>query len=126
MRPSSARRPVAWSTSSPRAAPNQLRGSAFAYAQPDVLQGDFVQFQAANGSVNTQATTVSDFGVEGGFPVMRDRLFFFGAIDPSWRVTTITAPPTFPLASLGDVDRKRRTTSYAAKGHAAVGRRAPR
>ena len=100
---------------------NQLRRIAFAYAQPDVLQGDFVQFQAANGSVNTQATTVSDFGVEGGFPVMRDRLFFFGAIDPSWRVTTITAPPTFPLASLGDVDRKRRTTSYAAKGTLQLG-----
>jgi hypothetical protein len=100
---------------------NQLRGSAFAYAQPDALQGDFVQFQAANGSVNTQATTVSDVGVEGGFPVMRDRLFFFGAIDPSWRVTTLTAPPTFPLASLGDVDRKRRTTSYAAKGTLQLG-----
>ena len=95
---------------------NQLRGSAFAYAQPDMLQGEFKQYQAANGSVNTQATTVSDVGIEGGFPVMRDRLFFFGAIDPSWRVTTLTAPPTFPLASLGEVDRNRRTTSYAAKG----------
>ena len=31
-------------------------------------------------------------------------------------MTTLTAPPTFPLASLGDVDRKRYTTSYAAKG----------
>ena len=100
---------------------NQFRGSAFAYAQPDALQGEFQHFQAANGSVNTEATTVSDVGAEGGFPVIRDRLFFFGAIDPSWRVTTLTAPPTFPLASLGDVDRKRRTTSYAAKGTLQLG-----
>jgi hypothetical protein len=95
---------------------NKFRGSAFAYSQPDQLQGEFTQYQASNGSVNTQATTQSDVGAEGGFPVLKDRLFFFGAIDPSWRVTTLTAPPTFPLASLGDVDRKRRTTSYAAKG----------
>ena len=94
---------------------NKFRGSAFGYSQPDQLQGEFTQYQASNGSVNTQATTQSDVGAEGGFPVLKDRLFFFGAIDPSWRVTTLTAPPTFPLASLGDVDRKRRTTSYAAK-----------
>jgi hypothetical protein len=95
---------------------NKFRGSAFGYTQPDQLQGGFTQYQASNGSVNTQATTQSDVGAEGGFPVLKDRLFFFGAIDPSWRVTTLTAPPTFPLATLGDVDRKRRTTSYAAKG----------
>jgi hypothetical protein len=100
---------------------NQLRGSAFAYAQPDMLQGEFQHYQASNGSVNTEATTVSDVGLEGGFPVIRDRLFFFGAIDPSWRTTTLTAPPTFPLASLGEVDRNRRTTSYAAKGTLQMG-----
>src|SRR5215510_8949006 len=95
---------------------NRLRGSAFGYSQPDQLQSEFKQYQASNGSVNTQATTQSDVGAEGGFPVIKDRLFFFGAIDPSWRVTTLTAPPTFPLASLGEVDRNRRTTSYATKG----------
>jgi len=95
---------------------NRLRGSAFAYSQPEQLQGEFKQYQSSNGSVNTSATTQSDVGVEGGFPVMRDRLFFFGAIDPAWRTTTYTAPVGFRLASLGEVDRKRRTISYAAKG----------
>ena len=94
---------------------NQLRGSVFGYSQPDALQGTFKQFQASNGSVNTTATTVNDAGIEGGLPIVKNRLFFFGAIDPSFRVTTLTAPPTFPLATLGDVDRKRRTISYAAK-----------
>jgi outer membrane receptor protein involved in Fe transport len=97
---------------------NDLRGSLFAYGQPDWLQGSFTQYQAANGSVNTQSTTASDVGAEGGFALVRDRLFFFGAIDPSWRTTTSTAPPTFPLASLGEADRNRRVVSYAVKGTA--------
>jgi len=95
---------------------NQIRGSAFAYSQSSKLQSDFQQYQATNGSVNTTGTSVSDAGVEGGFPIVKDHLFVFGAIDPGWRVTTLTAPPNFPLASLGEVDRKRRTTSYAVKG----------
>ncbi len=94
---------------------NELRGSVFGYSQPDQLQGAFKQYQSSNGSVNTQATTVNDAGIEGGLPIVKNRLFFFGAIDPSFRVTTLTAPPNFPLARLGDVDRKRRTISYAAK-----------
>jgi len=97
---------------------NQVRGSVFGYTQPDALQGGFKQFQASNGSVNTTANQVNDFGVEGGVPIIRNRLFFFGAVDPSWRIRTLTAPPTFPLASLGEVDRNRRTTSYAAKATA--------
>jgi hypothetical protein len=93
---------------------NQLRGSAFAYSQPEQLQAEFKQYQASNGSVNTASTQQRDVGMEGGFPVIRDRLFVFGAIDPSWRTTTLTAPTGFPLASLGEVDRDRRTVSYAA------------
>jgi hypothetical protein len=94
---------------------NQLRGSVFGYSQPDQLQGAYKQFQASNGSVNTVGSAVNDAGVEGGLPIVKNRLFFFGAIDPSWRITTLEAPPTFPLARLGDVDRTRRTISYAAK-----------
>jgi hypothetical protein len=94
---------------------NQLRGSAFAYAQPSSLQSDYEQYQAANGSVNTASSTARDFGAEGGFAVIKNKLFFFGAIDPSWQTRAFTAPPGFPLASMGEVDRNRYTTSYAAK-----------
>jgi hypothetical protein len=94
---------------------NQFRGSGFAYSQPKALQAEYKQYQAANGSVNTAGTSASDAGGEIGFPVIKNRLFAFGAIDPGWRVTSLTAPPTFPLASLGEVDRKRRTLSYAGK-----------
>ena len=123
-RPSSARRPAAWSTSSPRAARTTSAGPLFGYTQPDSLEGEWKQFQAVNGTVQTVGTSCSDAGVEGGGPIIKDRLFFFGAIDPSWQTRTFNAPPGFPLASLGDVDRKRRTMSYAAKGTVAARQRA--
>jgi outer membrane receptor protein involved in Fe transport len=94
---------------------NQYRGSAFGYWQPSGMENPWKQYQAVNGSVNTTATKASDAGIEGGGPVMQNHLFFFGAIDPGWQSRTFTAPPGFPLASLGQVSRDRRTVSYAAK-----------
>jgi outer membrane receptor protein involved in Fe transport len=95
---------------------NIFRGSFFGSSQPNALEAEWMQFQAANGSVNTIATEANDFGAGVGGPIVRDRLFFFGSISPAWQSRTLTAPPNFPLASLGEVERKRRTVSYAAKG----------
>ncbi|MBI4264253.1 MAG: TonB-dependent receptor [Acidobacteria bacterium] len=94
---------------------NNLRGSFFGYARPSGLEGTWKQLQTTNGAVNTTRTQVSDFGVEGGFPIVRDRLFGFGAINPAWEKRTFVAPDGFPLVSLGEVDRDRRTLSYSAK-----------
>jgi len=94
---------------------NQFRGSAFAYTAPSGLESGWTQYQATNGSVNTASTKTGDVGVEAGGKVVKDRVFFFGAIDPGWQTRTFTAPPNFPLASLGEVPRDRQTTSYAAK-----------
>jgi outer membrane receptor protein involved in Fe transport len=94
---------------------NQFRGSAFGYSQPSGPESAWKQYQAVNGSVNTTATKSSDAGIEGGGPVVQNHLFFFGAIDPGWQSRTFTAPPSFPLAKLGEVSRDRRTVSYAAK-----------
>ncbi len=63
------------------------------------------------------ARSVSDVGVEAGGPIVKDRLFFFGAIDPSWETRTFArARRTSRCEPSDDVDRERRTTSYAAKG----------
>src|SRR5688572_15786308 len=94
---------------------NELRGSGFGYFQPSGLEGAWRQFQSENGSVNTTAMQVHDAGVEGGFPIVRDRLFAFAAINPSWETRAVVAPAGFPLESLGEVDRERRTLSYASK-----------
>ncbi|MFN2447785.1 MAG: TonB-dependent receptor domain-containing protein [Vicinamibacterales bacterium] len=95
---------------------NELRGSVFGYARPDALEGEYKTVQTPNGVVNTVAQNQSDAGIEGGFPIMRDRLFFFGAINPSWETRSFIAPEGFPLESLGEVDRERRLLSYSAKG----------
>jgi hypothetical protein len=57
------------------------------------------------------------FRRRGGRSDYQNRLFFFGAIDPSWETRTSLVPPDFPLLSTypDGLDRKRRTTSYSAK-----------
>ena len=95
---------------------NVLRGTVFGYSRPGGTEGDWTQVDTVNGTVNTTATSASDVGIEASGPVMRDKLFFFGAINPQWESRTFVAPKGFPLESLGETDRKRQFTSYAAKG----------
>ncbi len=94
---------------------NQLRGSLFGYSQTDAMEAEWKTFQSANGTVNTVGTGRSDVGMEGGFPLLRNRLFFFGAINPAWEKRTFIAPDGFPLQSLGEVDRERMSLSYSSK-----------
>jgi outer membrane receptor protein involved in Fe transport len=95
---------------------NQLRGSVFGYTRTSALEGAWKTVQTPNGNVNTVGTSTNDIGGEGGFPIIRDRLFFFGAINPSWETRTLIAPEGFPLESLGEIDRERQLTSYSVKG----------
>jgi CBS domain-containing protein len=95
---------------------NALKGSAFGYSRPHALESDYQTVQSVEGTVNTVASRLSDAGITVGGPVLRNRLFFFGAIDPQWETNTFVAPPGFPLEALGSVDRDRRITNYAAKG----------
>jgi outer membrane receptor protein involved in Fe transport len=94
---------------------NDIRGSGFGYWRPDQLESAWTQFQSTNGSVQTVGSRQYDAGVEAGAPIVRDRLFFFGAIDPGQDVRTLHAPTGFPLESLGDVDRVRNTLTYSSK-----------
>jgi outer membrane receptor protein involved in Fe transport len=94
---------------------NNLTGSAFGYSSPSGLESAWTQYQSINGSVQTVGTHAYDAGVEAGFPIVKDRLFAFGAFDPGRDVRTFNAPAGFPLSSLGDVDRIRNTKTYSAK-----------
>jgi carboxypeptidase family protein/TonB-dependent receptor-like protein len=95
---------------------NTLRGSLFGYIRPESLESDYDQVTTVNGTVNVTQTRSSDSGVEVGGPLVHDRLFIFGAIDPQWQRTSYIAPEGFPLRSLGDVNQDRRIVAYAAKG----------
>jgi outer membrane receptor protein involved in Fe transport len=95
---------------------NDLRGSLFGYFRPSGLEHSFTQLSTVNGVVNQQGTQLNDAGITIGGPILRDRLFFFGAVDPQWEEAQFSAPANFPLASLGAVARNRRVVNYAAKG----------
>jgi len=95
---------------------NQVRGSAFGYTRPQKTEGTWTIYQSPNGTVQTLGTRNYDAGIEGGAPIVKDHVFFFGAIDPSYDWRTLEAPEGFPLLSLGSIDRERRAISYAAKG----------
>jgi len=95
---------------------NDVRGSAFGYLQPSRFEPAWTQVETTNGTVNTTASQQSDGGATIGGPLLKNHLFAFGAIDPQEERRTFVAPPDFPLASLGEVDRNRRVINYAAKG----------
>lgn len=95
---------------------NSVRGSLFGYARPTGLENSYDRVNTVNGTVNTTGTRQDDAGVEIGGPVVPNRVFAFGAIDPQWDRSTFVAPEGFPLASLGGVNRERRIVPYAAKG----------
>jgi outer membrane receptor protein involved in Fe transport len=95
---------------------NNLHGSLFGYTQPSGLESAYQTVKSVNGTVNTTGNQASDGGATVGGPIMRDKLFFFGAVDPEFSRATLVAPPNFPLASLGGVNRTRRIINYATKG----------
>jgi hypothetical protein len=102
-----------------RSGTNVFTGSAFAYARPEFAQGTYEPIVLENltntEAVNIESETLADAGFRGGGPILRDRLFFFAAVDPQWETRTYVAPEGLPLASLGEVDRERRTLAYSAK-----------
>ena len=94
---------------------NQVAGSIFGYTRPTALESGWTQYLSINGSVQTVGSENRDAGVEGGFPILKDRLFFFGAINPGRDVRSHQAPAEFPLRAMGDVDRIRDTLTYSTK-----------
>jgi outer membrane receptor protein involved in Fe transport len=94
---------------------NAWRGSVFAYLTPERLEGDPAQFNLVNSGTTTVGEEFRDMGFTLGGPLVKDRAFFYVAVDPQYDRTTLLAPPGYPLHALGGVDRIRRSTPYAGK-----------
>jgi hypothetical protein len=94
---------------------NSFSGSVFGYMAPEALEAERRTVQTPNGTVNDLGAQNMDIGITLGGPIMKDKLFFFGAFNPQWQRLTRIAPDGFPLLSLGEQDRKRRILSYAGK-----------
>ena len=98
---------------------NDITGSAFTYFRPDALEGDYTNLDLENGTqiaAQRTATRVNDVGFEAGGPIVQNKAFWFAAFNPQWEREKFTALPIFPLYSLGEVDRDRRTVTYSVKG----------
>jgi len=98
-----------------RSGSNQVRGALFGYSRPSDTESSYKQVQTVNGTVNITQTSNDDLGIQIGGPAIRDKLFFFAAVDPQWLQTQYVAPDGFPLQSLGSVAQDRRIVPYAAK-----------
>jgi outer membrane receptor protein involved in Fe transport len=95
---------------------NELRGTGFGYVRPEQLERDWNQITTINGTVNTTETRLWDAGAEAGAPIVRNKVFIFGAIDRVFERRTFIAPEDFPLRRLGEVARDREILNYAVKG----------
>jgi hypothetical protein len=98
-----------------RSGSNAFHGSLYGYLRPSGLEGGWRQQQIETGQVNTTRSRDLDIGISVGGPLLKDRLFVFGAFNPQYETRTLIAPEGFPLRSLGEVDRNRRSLSYAGK-----------
>jgi hypothetical protein len=102
---------------------NNIHGSVYGYLRPPQFEGDWRQLATDRGTVNQTGSRNADFGITLGGPIVKDKVFFFGAFNPQYQRATFIAPQnknsagafTFPLAALGDVDRDRRILGYAGK-----------
>jgi hypothetical protein len=94
---------------------NDFHGSVYGFFRPEAFESDFRQLQTENGTVNDRGTQSYDFGASIGAPIVKERLFFFGAVNPQFDDRKLIAPAGFPLERLGEVTRKRRIVSYAGK-----------
>lgn len=98
-----------------RSGSNEFHGSGFAYASPAGLESSRRTIDLPTGNANITSEASGDIGFSLGGAIVRDKAFFFAAFDYVSHTTTMVAPEGYPLASLGEVDQDRRSTSYAGK-----------
>jgi outer membrane receptor protein involved in Fe transport len=98
---------------------NTIRGTVFGYSHPTSFQAGYTKVVLPSATrseaVNIVDTSATDGGVEGGGPAIKNKLFYFAAIDPQRNRTSFEAPAGFPLADLGTVTRERNIFAYSTK-----------
>lgn len=102
---------------------NSYHGALSAYFAPSQFWASRYQFYQFNYLQRTPYSTLSQPALEaaaefGGYvPGMKDKLFFFGAFDPSLNSAFVTANPNSPSQSLalGTLHSNTTTVSYAGK-----------
>ena len=71
----------------------------FGYFRPSGLEGEWASIDLPNLTqiaAQQTASSVNDIGFEVGGPIIRDRLFFFGAYNPQWQTRHVHGPSRLP------------------------------
>jgi outer membrane receptor protein involved in Fe transport len=92
---------------------NDLRGDVFAYFADDSWVSDRITRSQKGTSFGADRVENMDFGLAIGGPIMRDRLWFFGAYNPSRRTTDVGEAQ--PLVGDPATDFEQDTDFYAGK-----------
>jgi outer membrane receptor protein involved in Fe transport len=92
---------------------NDLAGDVFGYISDSSWSSDRVNRYAKGTEFNADVVDSTDFGASLGGPIMRDRLWFFGAVNPSKRTTDIGG--SHPLIGDNPTEFDQDTFNYAGK-----------
>jgi outer membrane receptor protein involved in Fe transport len=92
---------------------NEFRGDAFAYFQDEEWSTDRIGKRNKELAIGADLAGSQDYGLSLGGPIMRDRLWFFGAFNPSRR--TVDIGETSPLLGDPATEFEQETNYYAGK-----------
>ena len=100
-----------------RSGGREWRGSVSGYLQPGSLESD--RKQPDDTRINKVGERRSedfwDVGFDLGGPLVKDKMFFYGNFNPSYRYDNVVGARNAGLAALGEFDRRYKTYNYAAK-----------
>lgn len=100
-----------------RSGGREWRGSVSGFFQPGSLESD--RKQPDDTRVNKVGERVDedfwDVGLDLGGPLVKDKLFFYGNFNPSYRYDNVLGARNAGLRSFGELQRKYSTYNYAAK-----------
>jgi hypothetical protein len=85
---------------------NEIHGALYAYSAPGFGQGTYKQpndVRTVSFLSETHGRSAYDFGVNIGGPLIKNRLFWYGSFNPSYRTTQRMAPKGFGLRSVGQL-----------------------
>jgi outer membrane receptor for ferrienterochelin and colicin len=98
---------------------NDLHGSIFGYSSPGWAEPRYNQVNDYPRTAEPQTETLTqptwDFGFNVGGPLIKNKMFWYGAFDPSWVRADRRAPDGFGLDQYRYLSRTRRSLNWAGK-----------